>query len=208
MWAWLKRLFCGEAAATGTDAPEPPWVDELREAMAERAAPPWAAELGEQVQRAARAQGKVALRLDEIERKLEGGLLDLQRTLADAAPRAPGAGPHFAELGDLLDAIDLLDEAAASMGEDAERQPLRAGLLGVRERLDRFLGQARLRRHGGEVVGTAPDGRLFRVVGTEDRDLPGAPEGAITRVVRAAVTRGAEVVREGQVLTQRRTTAT
>lgn len=197
MWAWLKRLFCGapaEQADRDSTGEMPPWAEDLLQALErEPATPPWVQDLTENTQRAARASGKAALRVEELERKVEGGLADIQRALRDLRP-AGGAELRWDEL---LDALDLLDEAAVSLPEGAAG----AGLRSVSARIERFLAQGGLERHA--PLGAAPDGRLFQIVGTEeDEDLP---EGAVTRVVRAAVTRGDRVLREGQVLTNRRT---
>jgi molecular chaperone GrpE (heat shock protein) len=197
MWAWLKRIFCGapvEQAVHDSAGEVPPWAEDILQALErEPQTPPWVQDLTENAQRAARASGKASLRVEELERKLEGGLADLQRALRDLKP-ARGAELRWDEL---LDALDLLDQAAASLPEGAAS----AGLRSVSARLERFLQQGGMERHAPR--GTAPDGRFFQVVGTEeDEDLP---EGAVTRVVRAAVTCGERVLREGQVLTNRRT---
>lgn len=187
MFSWLQRWFPRwdlAADAQSQEAPvEPPaWVDELLGLM----------------QKSARTRAWLGLRLDDIERKIEGGFASLQETLRQPAQPGPGPQAEVWVWDDLLDAMDLLEEAiqtASSQGDPA----MADGLRGVLIRLERFLAQAQLERLG--LPGLPPDGKLFRVVGTEQ--MPELAEGVITRVVRAAVLRGDRVVREGAVLTNR-----
>ncbi len=76
---------------------------------------------------------------------------------------------------------------------------LASGLAGVVARLERFLAYSGLTRLA--PIGHPPDGRLFRIVGTQPHNS--IPEGIVVRVVRAAVLRGEHLVREGQVITVR-----
>jgi len=148
-------------------------------------------ELTELVQKSTRAQSRLGLRLEELERKIEGGFTEL-RTRAPAPSRAD------LRWDDLLDALDLLDEAAAAVAD----QSVRTGLGAIGERLVRQLtlgGITRLGRAEGPV-----DGRRFRVVGTEDCE--GVPPRSVVRVVRAAALRGSELIREGEVVVARSTT--
>lgn len=168
------------------------------EALAEP--PPWAHELGETLKKLLRAQGKQGLRLDEIERKLEGGLDDLRGALSRRTepPGTGGADPRGeGGFGDVLDAIDVLCEVGR---QSALPAGCAEGLDGVVARLDRTLSQAGLTRHG--AVGQPADGRHFRIVGTED--ISDLPEGVVTRLVRHAALRGTQLVREGEVLINRR----
>jgi molecular chaperone GrpE (heat shock protein) len=73
-------------------------------------------------------------------------------------------------------------------------------LAGVTERLERFLDGSGLSRR---AAASAPlDGKVFRVVGTVERtDLP---DGSPVEVVRAAALAGDRLVREGEVLVNRR----
>lgn len=153
---------------------------------------PGAAELLDAVQRSTRTTAKLALKLEDLERKLEGGLAELRSTLG-ASRAATCASPD-----ELLDAMDLIDQAAT---RSAALDPaLAEGLRGVLERLDRHLAAQGLVRSA--PIGAAPDPRLFRVVGSEaDASLP---DGVVARVVRAAVTQGDTLLREGEVLTNRR----
>jgi molecular chaperone GrpE (heat shock protein) len=218
MWSWLRRLFSprkkdpsrllsasAEESATAPspgdeDAPDepdddpPPWAIELGELLRSPEPPTWAAELGELLQKSTRAQGRLGLRLDEIERKLEGGLDDLRQSVK-AVQKGAAAPAAALRWDDLLDAMDLLEQAATAEASSG----VAAGLRGVMDRLGRFLSQGNLSRIS--ATGTAPDGSIFRVVGTEQR--PGLPEGTITKVVRAAVKNGDRLVREGEVLTNR-----
>jgi molecular chaperone GrpE (heat shock protein) len=187
MFGWLQRWFLRreptseplpEDTPLGADPQPPPWVDELLGLM----------------QKSARTRAWLGLRLDDIERKLEGGFANLRETLRQSTEA------ESVRLGwdDLLDAMDFLEEAiqtASSQGDAA----MADGLRGILVRLERFLAQAELERLG--LPGMPPDGKLFRVVGTEY--MPELAEGVITRVVRAAVLRGDRVVREGAVLTNR-----
>lgn len=149
-------------------------------------------ELLEASQKGARAQVKLALKLEDLERKLQAGFADLRSAIAATASRERSALPVW---DDLLDALDLLEQATSSL-EAGESTGVAEGLHGVSARLSRMLDQSSLRRLGS--VGARPDGRLFRVVGTQARDE--LPDGTIASVLRAAVVRGDEIVREGEVL--------
>lgn len=130
--------------------------------------------------------------MEDLERKLEGGLTDLRGALSSNRAGAPApAEPRWDEL---LDALDLLD-VSVHLADSA----LAPGLAGVAARLERFLGASGLTRLA--PLGHPPDGRLFRVVGTQPH--PHLPEGTIARVVRAAALRGERLVREGEVITVR-----
>lgn len=187
MWSWLQRWFPRREITL-----EPP----VRDAFVER--PAWVDELLGLMQKSARTRAWLGLRLDDIERKIEGGFANLQETLRQNAPVEPRHQVESWAWDDLLDAMDVIEEAvqsASSQGDPA----MADGLRGVLVRLERFLAQAQLERLG--VPGMPPDGKLFRVVGTER--MPELAEGVITRVLRAAVLRGDSVVREGAVLTNR-----
>jgi hypothetical protein len=187
MWSWVQRWFPGretkgEPPSRGASGETPAWVDDLLSLM----------------QKSARTRAWLGLRLDDIERKIEGGFASLQETLRRSVLVGSAHQAESWAWDDLLDAMDLIEEAvqnASSQGDPA----MADGLRGVLIRLERFLAQAQLERLG--VPGTPPDGKLFRVVGTEH--MPEFAEGVITRVVRAAVLRGERVVREGAVLTNR-----
>jgi molecular chaperone GrpE (heat shock protein) len=152
-------------------------------------------ELLDSLQRLTRAQAKLAMRVEELDNKVEGGFADLGARLTEA--RKP-ASPQDGDWDQLLDAMDVLAAAV----HHAEGNPaLAQGLLGVLAKMERFLAQRGIDRRA--PAGDAPDGRLFRVVGAE----PSAalPEGVVARVVRAAVLRGDQVLREGEVIVTRRT---
>ncbi|MHB8874237.1 MAG: nucleotide exchange factor GrpE [Myxococcaceae bacterium] len=155
--------------------------------------PAWADELFELARKTARAQARLALKLEDLEAKVEGGFTELRQS-ARAAP-AP-ASPTSLRWDDLLDAMDLLDEASRSAADASVAD----GLRQVLARLERVLAQASLVRHA--TPGAAPDGRLFRVVGAHLEET--LPDGVVSRVVRAAVLCGDRVLREGEVLTNRR----
>jgi hypothetical protein len=147
--------------------------------------------MAESGQRTSRSLAKLGLRLDELERKLEGGFA-AQASAARPAPKT------FEGLHDLLDAMDSLDAACASLAEDEKARAVREGLRGVLVRLDRAVRAAGAARHADVEV--APDPRLFRVVGTVEQST-GEP-GLVVRVTRAAVTSGTAILREGEVLTR------
>jgi hypothetical protein len=147
------------------------------------------------VQKSSRAQARLALQVEDLDRKLEGGLAEWRSSLAAQKGDAPGVAPGTELCWDeLLDSRDLLEEAARLADP-----VLASGLAGVTGRLDRFLSQAGLRRLA--PVGHPPDGRFFRVVGTQPH--PSLSDGAISRVVRAAVLRGEHLMREGEAITVR-----
>lgn len=149
------------------------------------------AALTDLVQKTSRAQARISLKLEDIESKLEAGFQEARmdrKALAQTA-NAP------VDLTAVLDALDLLQEAARTAqggGNDA----LAGGITGISLRLSSFIERAGLTRQG--AAGEQPDGRLFRVVGTEAQ--ADCSPGAITRVIRAAVTSGDRIVREGEVL--------
>ncbi|MBN1205129.1 MAG: hypothetical protein JXB05_09420 [Myxococcaceae bacterium] len=147
------------------------------------------------MRKSSRAQARLSLQVEDLERKLEGGLAEWRGTLSSQQGAASGVSWRT-ELSwdELLDARDLLEEAA-HMADLA----LAPGLVGVTDRIDRFLAHAGLTRLA--PLGHPPDGRLFRVVGTQSH--PSLPEGAISRVVRAAVLCGEHLVREGEAITVR-----
>ncbi len=180
--SWLRRLLPG---------PQPPAAPEPNDA-----APGWANEMIELFQKTARAQAKLAVKLDDLSSRVDGGFTHLE-----ALQRAEPIAPSDLKWDDLLDAMDLLETAAGS--SEAQASPaLAEGLRRVLQRLERMLSQGSLERRASP--GAAPDGRLFRVVGTHEE--PGLPDGVVSRVVRAAVVRGDRVIREGEVLTNRRST--
>jgi len=222
MFDWVSRLFRRQPASsmgaernsgaagllpaasprTRADADHqevPGWAEELIAQLEDAAPPPWAKELAESVQKLARAQGKLSLLFEQLERKLEGGLEDLRSTVEQRAkgPRARQEDAAAAGWIAVLDALDLLGEV--------KRQPLlppgcAEGLEGVIARLDGALECAGIARQG--EIGLPVDGRCFRIVGTEE--VPEWPEGVVTRLVRHAATRGTELLREGEVLINRR----
>jgi molecular chaperone GrpE (heat shock protein) len=185
MFHWLRRLLGSRSRAPGLSG----------QGLPAESPPAWATPLLEAVQKSSRAQARLALQVEELERKLEGGFTEWRDSLAAQKAAAPGAAPDT-ELRweELLDSRDLLEEAARLSDPF-----LASGLVGVTDRLDRFLAQAGLRRLA--PVGQPPDGRLFRVVGTQPN--PSLSDGVIARVIRAAVLRGEHLVREGEAITVR-----
>jgi len=147
----------------------------------------------EVLKKLARSFGRTALRVEEIEHKV------------DALSDAVGAqGARVArDLEALFDALDLLDRALDSIDRVAAPE-LGLGLDGVHGRLVRYLeaeGFTRIAARGLE-----PDGTRMRVVGTaEGGDML---EGRVIAVVRAAITQGERLVRQGEVITARRALTT
>jgi molecular chaperone GrpE (heat shock protein) len=185
MLLWLRRLFAAH--------PEVPALP--REIQPAELPPAWATALLDAVQKSSRAQARLALQVEDLDRKLEGGLSELRGSLSSKEGTAPSLSAGTEPLWDaLLEALDLLDEATR-LADPA----LAPGLAGVTERLVRFLAHSGLTRLA--PLGQPPDGRLFRVVGTQPH--PSLAEGVIARVVRAAVLRGEHLVREGEAITVR-----
>jgi molecular chaperone GrpE (heat shock protein) len=181
--SWFARLFgSGEAAApAGADEGPAPAQDRR--------------ELLDAVQRLTRTQAKLAMRVEELDSKVEGGFADLTGRLAGVTQ--PASADDI-EWDGLLDAVDAL---AAAIHHADGNPALAEGLTGVLARVERFLTQVGIERRA--PAGEAPDGQLFRVVGAEP--APGLPDGVVARVVRAAVLRGDQVLREGEVIVTRRT---
>lgn len=179
---WLIRRFTRRSRAPALPEAAPPV----------ESTPLWVTSLQDSMQRSSRAQARLVLHVEDLERKLEGGLAELRGALCslrgEAAGAAPEAGLRWEEL---LDALDVLEEASL-LAEGG----LASGLAGVAARLERFLAQAGLTRL--YPLGQPPDGRLFRIVGTQPHSS--LAEGVVVRVVRAAVLRGEQLVREGQVI--------
>lgn len=169
LFTWLRRLFIRRSGVPG-----------LPEATLPAEPPPaWASLLLDAIQKSSRSQTRLALQVEDLEHKLEGGLAELRGSLSslrDAAPGNPsGREPPWDEL---LDALDLLEEASRVAADAA----LASGILGVAARIERFLTSFRITRLTS--LGHLPDGRLFRIVGTQPH--PHFAEGAMARVVRAA----------------------
>ncbi len=178
--SWIARLFGSRrlAAATADDEESDDYL----------------AELVDLAQKIARTQARQGLRLEEIESKLEAGFSDL-RGMVEKVDLGSASSLSFDEC---FDAMDGLEEAARLAPDEAHAQGIRA----VSGRLERFLKQAGFERLAD--VGETPDGHRFRVVGTEDCDALAA--GKVLRVVRAAVSRQGNLVREGEVIVSMRST--
>ena len=201
MLTWLNKLRGHPAPAAQTEVPG--WACELQDALHSldeglRVPPEWATELLEATQKLARAQAKQGARVESLESRLDAGFTDLRSRAAAAAPPSP------LNFDDLLDALDALDAAVTGVAAGPDRidgsAPLAAGLRSVGERVQRFVTRAGLQRLA--EVGAPPDGRYFRVVG--EVCVPGLPKGVVARVVRAAVLQRERVLREGEVLINRR----
>lgn len=150
------------------------------------------------VQKSSRAQSRLALHVEDLERKLEGGFAELRGSLSSLRGATSGSTSEREPPWDeLLDAMDLLEEASRVATDAA----LASGLMGVVARLERFLTTSGITRLAS--IGHIPDGRLFRIVGTQPH--PSFAEGAIARVVRAAALRGERLIREGEAIIVRNT---
>lgn len=184
MFTWLRRCFFSR-----------PKVPELPGEKAIEEPPVWTAGLVDALQKSARAQARLSLQVEDLDRKLEGGLAELRSSLSLRRGTVPGvtSGTEL-RWNELLDALDLLDEAIR-MVEPASA----SGLAGVKTRLIHFLESSGLTRL--TPLGQPLDGRLFRVVGTESH--PSLTEGSVVRLVRAAVLREGHLLREGEAITVR-----
>jgi|GEM_PF-2261710 len=191
--SFLRRILARSPAVPAPEQDPPRWAQEFLDSLAKEPAPPaWLPELLEAMTKAARSHARLAAKVEDVERKLEGGFAELRGVLE---PLQRQSRVNTSPPEPVLDALDALDEAVEQSGGS-----LAEGLGAVRLRLEAFVESQGLKRHA--ATGVVPDGRLFKVVGSLER--AGFPDGAIARVVRAAVTRGADVVREGEVLTNRR----
>jgi hypothetical protein len=184
MFKWLRRRFLSRP-----EVPELPGEEAIEEP------PVWAVGLVDALQKSARAQSRLALQVEDLDRKLEGGLAELRSSLSSRRGTVPGVSsgtePRWNEL---LDALDLLDEAIR-LSDPASA----SGLAGVKARLINVLESSGLTRL--TPLGQPLDGRLFRVVGTEPH--PSLAEGSVVRLVRAAVLREGLLLREGEAITVR-----
>lgn len=154
---------------------------------------PWDTELLEQMQKLSRSNARLSLRLEDLEKKVEGGFAELRSHLT-TPKSADQSRPD-----ELFDALDALDEAC--LNARALQPEFADGLERVARRLEQVaLEQTyiRVRPHG-----QSPDGRLFKVIG--GMFAPHLADGLVARVVRAAITaRDGATIREGEVLTSRK----
>jgi molecular chaperone GrpE (heat shock protein) len=195
MWQRLRSLFAAEATTHASPTNE--LLPELLESM----------------RKLTRAQTKMGVRFDDLDKRLTSTLTELaarfdasalpdadrkERAAAERAEKE-ARSKERARIDDLLDALDALDratDAAGAIATDSSRASMIEGLAMVSRRLERILGEDAVVR-----VSSPPlplDGELFRIVGTEARfDLP---RGAVIRVVHAAARRGSRLYREGAVV--------
>jgi hypothetical protein len=185
--AFLLRLF-------GVRAAPPPRPAPIAPLAASTEPPAWAEALTDHLQKLSRSHSRLALRIEDLETKVEGGFADLRGTFRDASKRADAAPPF-----ELFDTLDALDEACLT--SRATQPELADGLERVVRRLEALALAPAFTRV--RPLGQVPDGRWFKVAGTilsHEVD-----EGLVARVVRAAVTtRDGTLVREGEVLTARK----
>lgn len=196
MWSWLRNLFAPPLPPPAVAEPPPPPVAQLPPPAEPPPPPPELVDTLEAVRKAARAQAKLALRVDELHELTTAQLAALRQGVEGAAAKAAAPALPWPEL---LDALDLLDHAADSLAA-TDRGDVAQGLRRVAGRVGRFVERGGFERLG--AVGEPVDPRRFRVVGTDD--VPTLQEGAIVRVLRAAVVQDGSLVREGEVITQRR----
>ena len=153
--------------------------------------PAWVGELLDALQKQTRAAAKQAARFEAGLGELDARVIGLAESIKKSASSAVPAAQR-ARYDEVFDALDALDEAQLR----AVEPHLAQGLTRVSERLLRFCERAGYSR----IVprGEQPDPRVVRVVGSEPGI--GVDRGRVTRVVRAAVVAGAELVREGEVI--------
>ena len=171
--------------------------------------PVWAERLSAEVKRLGRAQGKLALQLEVWEESLGRRLDAVPALIAQKIPQqnTHAAAAHAPPEDDgtrwdaLFDALDLLDEACNAL-ERRNETALAEGLRGVCMRLERLAADSGHERL--TAIGTPLDGERFRAVGTDDQQ--DIEDGVVTQVVRAAVLRGGQLVREGEVIINRKET--
>jgi hypothetical protein len=175
MMAWFRQLFRRGTADETDETPSP-----------------WALELTDLLQKTARAQARLGVRLESMESKLEGGFADL-RSIVESPNATRDAGDPL-PWEELFDAADALDAAAALVGQQGNPE-LAGGLTAVRRRIEVFLDAGGFERI--TALDRTWDGKLFRVVAEVD------DEGS-ERLVRAAIRRADAVFREGEVVTPRK----
>jgi molecular chaperone GrpE (heat shock protein) len=178
MFAWLRSL--GSRALAPARAAEPP---DTR--------PPWVDEILEGLQKQNRAAAKQAARLEALIGECSADLRLAREELGRSASTVATTGEPY---HDLFDALDALDQAMVLAGEPH----LVEGLSRVRLRIQQFCERAGYTRTG--AVGQPVDAASMRIVGTQRAG--DVPVGSISRVVCAAIRRGGQLVREGQVIVQ------
>jgi molecular chaperone GrpE (heat shock protein) len=167
-------------------------------ARAPAEAPP---ELLDLLKKTARAQARLAARLDDVEQSLATAIAELRGTLlTQLQPRAAATPAESSDANDLLDALDKLDFVADALDVGEEVEGLADGLRAVSYKLEASLARRSIERVG--TPGMEVNGRFMKVVATECRD--DLPDGVVTRVVRAAALVGERVIREGEVFANRR----
>lgn len=173
MFSWFRR-------PPAPSLPPPPPSEGER--------PAWLDEITDALQKQTRAATKQSAKLEAVVGELDARVVSLGESLKRLAPPRESTVSCDA----VFDALDGLDAARALISDEH----LSAGLLRIGERLERFCEQQGYARVTG--LGKPPEPRMMRVVGTEPcAEL--AP-GRVSRVVRATVLRGNELVREGSVI--------
>lgn len=183
MFSWLRdRLWLAlptpkadvESLAEDRES-KPVWVDDILDA----------------VQKVGRAGAKQSARVESMLGEIDESV----RSVAQLA-RRPATGDPL-QLDEVFDALDALDAALGFLTEPNSVE----GLRRVHERLTRFCERAGYTRVA--ALGAVPDPRIMRVVGIDDGSPDGGAGGAISRVVRGAITRDGRLVREGEVIVMR-----
>lgn len=166
MLAWLRRRLSSKGHVS---APVPlETVDRTDEVL-------------EAIARLGRAAAKQSA---GVEARLEA----LEAGVRSAEERSQGANLP----SEALDALDALDQAI----ERSSQPAMAEGLAGIREKMERHLGELGYRRLGRR--GERPDPKIMKVVAVEAD--PEVGSGRIARVVRTAVLSGTVLLREGHVI--------
>lgn len=137
-----------------------------------------------------RLLARLALRHEDVEKKIEGGFGELR---AVRPPSSPDDAPESLE--EVFASIDAIGGLARS-GEGA----LREGLEMTARRLERYLAGRGILPVG--ATGESVDARAYEVVGTVERsDLP---DGVVVERPRVAYRRGDRIVRTGTAVVTKR----
>lgn len=115
MASWLSRIF-GWAGGRSTALPSGQAEPADGQGVEEDAPPAWAEELGETAQKVSRAMVRLSVRVEELERKVEGGFADLRAREQERASPADRAAAEEALLDFFLDFDEGEPEEAAGAG--------------------------------------------------------------------------------------------
>jgi molecular chaperone GrpE (heat shock protein) len=146
-------------------------------------------ELLDGISKQSRLLARLALRHEDMEKKIEGGFGELRSARASAGPDDASES-----LEEVFASIDALGGLARS-GEGA----LGDGLRMTVRRLERYLEARGVVAIGAD--GETIDARAYEVVGTVER--PGAADGTIVERPRIAYRKGDRIVRMGTAVVAR-----